>query len=55
MADVLNSGRFLPYSGRFPQIVQSGCIFAVPSPILRKNLRFRASEKPEGDEPYPAK
>ena len=44
-----------PYSGRFPQIVQSGCISAAPSPILRKNLRFRASKKPEGDEPYPAK
>ena len=43
------------YSGRFPQIVQSGCIFAVPSPILRKNLRFRASKKPEGNEPTPAK
>ena len=25
-----------PYSGRFPQIVQSGCISAAPSPIPRK-------------------
>ena len=54
-ADVLNSGRFPLYSGRFPQIVQSGCIFAAPSPIPRKNLRFRASKKPEGNKPYPAK
>ena len=43
------------YSGRFPQIVQSGCIFSAPSPIPRKKLRFQTSEKPEGDKPYPAK
>ena len=43
--------QFPLHSGRFPQIVQSWCISAAPSPILRKNLRFRASEKPEGDEP----
>ena len=54
-ADVLNFGRLPLYSGRFPQIVQSGCIFAAPSPIPRKKLRFQTSEKPEGSEPYPAK
>ena len=32
----LYSGRFPLYFGRFPQIVQSGCISAAPSPIQRK-------------------
>ena len=36
---------FYLHSGRFLQIVQSGCIFTAPSPIPRKNLRFRASKK----------
>lgn len=54
-ADVLNSGRFPHYSGHFPQIVQSGCIFAAASPILRKKLCFRASKKPDGNQPYPTK
>ena len=28
--------QFPPYSGRFPQIVQSGCIFAAPPPFGEK-------------------
>lgn len=43
--------QFCPYSGRFPQIVQSGCIFAEASSIPRKNLRFRASKSRKGTNP----
>ena len=38
-----------------PKSSKVGAFLLHPPPIQRKNLRFRASKKPEGDEPYPAK
>ena len=39
------SGRFPLYSGRFPQIVQSGCISAAPSPHSAKKSPFPGIRK----------
>lgn len=43
------------YSGRFAQIVHSGCIFAETAGVLLKKCPGLGDERPDRDDPNPAK